>query len=393
MGNIKGFKFSGINCGIKKSNKKDLGLILSSTKCIAHAVFTKNNVIAAPLIVSKNTLKKNKIFGVIVNSGNANACTGKKGIESVLKTAKAAANITNMDIDNFFISSTGIIGVPLDEKKIIGSIPKLLKNLKASNIKDFAEAITTTDKYIKIKKANVKIGSKEGTIIGIAKGAGMIHPNMATMLCYLITDIKFESSTFKKYITNATNESFNCISVDGDMSTNDTVLGLSNGLLGNKPINSKSSHGKKIYKTIEEIFYSLSKDIVFDGEGSSKICKVSVKGAKSKKDARKIAEKVSTSLLFKTALFGSDPNWGRIIAAVGATQISYIDQNLINIFLGKKLLVKNGLGMKQTKEIKQLIKRKEIEITVDIKKGKHNAFMLTNDLGHEYVNINSLYTT
>jgi len=301
MGNIKGFKFSGINCGIKKSNKKDLGLILSSTKCIAHAVFTKNNVIAAPLIVSKNTLKKNKIFGVIVNSGNANACTGKKGIESVLKTAKAAANITNMDIDNFFISSTGIIGVPLDEKKIIGSIPKLLKNLKASNIKDFAEAITTTDKYIKIKKANVKIGSKEGTIIGIAKGAGMIHPNMATMLCYLITDIKFESSTFKKYITNATNESFNCISVDGDMSTNDTVLGLSNGLLGNKPINSKSSHGKKIYKTIEEIFYSLSKDIVFDGEGSSKICKVSVKGAKSKKDARKIAEKVSTSLLFKVS--------------------------------------------------------------------------------------------
>ncbi len=393
MKNILGFKFSGINCGLKKSKKKDLGLIMSSEKCISHAVFTKNKILAAPLIVSKKTIKNNGIYGVIVNSGNANACTGTKGIRAVEKTISKAADFTNLNKNNFFVSSTGIIGIQLDVNKITNNFDRLFSNLHVKNIKDFAEAIMTTDKYYKIKKSEISIGTKKGSIIGIAKGAGMIHPNMATMLCYLLTDIKFDTKTFKNFINRAVDSTFNCISVDGEMSTNDTVLGLSNGLLGNKKINDKSPQANKIYKSIENIFYGLSKDIVLDGEGSTKICKIIVKGAKSFKDSKKIARNIANSLLFKTALFGSDPNWGRIISAVGSTQIKYIDQNSIDIYIGDKLVVKNGLGLKLSKKINQIMRKKEIKIIIDLKKGKYESFMLTNDIGHEYIKINSLYTT
>ena len=393
MKNILGFKFSGINCGLKKSRKKDLGLIMSSEKCISHAVFTKNKILAAPLIVSKKTIKNNGIYGVIVNSGNANACTGTKGIKAVEKTITKAADFTNLNKNNFFVSSTGIIGIQLDVDKITNNFDRLFNNLHVKNIKDFAEAIMTTDKYYKIKKSEISIGTKKGSIIGIAKGAGMIHPNMATMLCYLLTDIKFDTKTFKNFINRAVDSTFNCISVDGEMSTNDTVLGLSNGLLGNKKINDKSPQANKIYKSIENIFYELSKDIVLDGEGSTKICKIIVKGAKNSKDSKRIARNIANSLLFKTALFGSDPNWGRIISAVGSTQIKYIDQNSIDIYIGDKLVVKNGLGLKLSKKINQIMRKKEIKIIIDLKKGKYESFMLTNDIGHEYIKINSLYTT
>lgn len=393
MKNILGFKFSGINCGLKKSKKKDLGLIMSSEKCISHAVFTKNKILAAPLIVSKKTIKNNGIYGVIVNSGNANACTGTKGIRAVEKTISKAADFTNLNKNNFFVSSTGIIGIQLDVNKITNNFDRLFSNLHVKNIKDFAEAIMTTDKYYKIKKSEISIGTKKGSIIGIAKGAGMIHPNMATMLCYLLTDIKFDTKTFKNFINRAVDSTFNCISVDGEMSTNDTVLGLSNGLLGNKKINDKSPQANKIYKSIENIFYGLSKDIVLDGEGSTKICKIIVKGAKNYRDSKRIARNIANSLLFKTALFGSDPNWGRIISAVGSTQIKYIDQNSIDIYIGDKLVVKNGLGLKLSKKINQIMRKKEIKIIIDLKKGKYESFMLTNDIGHEYIKINSLYTT
>ena len=393
MKNILGFKFSGINCGLKKSKKKDLGLIMSSEKCISHAVFTKNKILAAPLIVSKKTIKNNGIYGVIVNSGNANACTGTKGIRAVEKTISKAADFTNLKKNNFFVSSTGIIGIQLDVNKITNNFDRLFNNLHVKNIKDFAEAIMTTDKYYKIKKSEISIGTKKGSIIGIAKGAGMIHPNMATMLCYLLTDIKFDTKTFKNFINRAVDSTFNCISVDGEMSTNDTVLGLSNGLLGNKKINDKSPQANKIYKSIENIFYGLSKDIVLDGEGSTKICKIIVKGAKNSRDSKRIARNIANSLLFKTALFGSDPNWGRIISAVGSTQIKYIDQNSIDIYIGDMLVVKNGLGLKLSKKINQIMRKKEIKIIIDLKKGKYESFMLTNDIGHEYIKINSLYTT
>ena len=266
--------------GGKRDSRLDIGIIYSETPCSAAGVFTKNAVKAAPVLDCQRILDTGSdIHGVIVNSGNANACTGTKGIRAVEKTISKAADFTNLNKNNFFVSSTGIIGIQLDVNKITNNFDRLFSNLHVKNIKDFAEAIMTTDKYYKIKKSEISIGTKKGSIIGIAKGAGMIHPNMATMLCYLLTDIKFDTKTFKNFINRAVDSTFNCISVDGEMSTNDTVLGLSNGLLGNKKINDKSPQANKIYKSIENIFYGLSKDIVLDGEGSTKICKIIVKGA------------------------------------------------------------------------------------------------------------------
>ncbi|MEE2701826.1 MAG: bifunctional glutamate N-acetyltransferase/amino-acid acetyltransferase ArgJ [Thermodesulfobacteriota bacterium] len=390
---VEGFKFSGISCGLKKSNKKDLGLILSEKECLSHAVFTRNKVIAAPLEIGKKIVKIDKIHGVIVNSGNANSCTGTKGIVATKKILEELAKKTDLHVDNFFPSSTGIIGVQLDYKKINKNMDKLLTSLNASSYRKFAESIQTTDKFIKFQHSKIKLGNSSGNLLGIAKGAGMIHPGMATMLCFFVTDLKFNKSTFKSLIDEAIATSFNCISVDGDMSTNDTVIALSNGMAGNKSINNKSQYLNKVKREIQNIFYELAKLIVKDGEGATKVCEIVVKGAKSKVSADTIARKVANSLLFKTALYGSDPNWGRIIASVGATEINYIKQDKIDIYVEKIKIVRDGQSNQNITLAKKLMKKKEVKITIDLNIGGHSAFMLTNDIGHDYINLNSLYTT
>lgn len=390
---VEGFKFSGISCGLKKSNKKDLGLILSEKECLSHAVFTRNKVIAAPLEIGKKIVKIDKIHGVIVNSGNANSCTGTKGIVATKKILEELAKKTDLHVDNFFPSSTGIIGVQLDYKKINKNIDKLLTSLNKSSYRKFAESIQTTDKFIKFQHSKIKLGNSSGNLLGIAKGAGMIHPGMATMLCFFVTDLKFNKSTFKSLIDEAIATSFNCISVDGDMSTNDTVIALSNGMAGNKSINNKSQYLNKVKREIQNIFYELAKLIVKDGEGATKVCEIVVKGAKSKVSADTIARKVANSLLFKTALYGSDPNWGRIIASVGATEINYIKQDKIDIYVEKIKIVRDGQSNQNITLAKKLMKKKEVKITIDLNIGGHSAFMLTNDIGHDYINLNSLYTT
>jgi len=390
---VEGFKFSGISCGLKKSNKKDLGLILSEKECLSHAVFTRNKVIAAPLEIGKKIVKIDKIHGVIVNSGNANSCTGTKGIVATKKILEEIAKKTNLHVDNFFPSSTGIIGVQLDYKKINKNMDKLLASLNKSSYRKFAESIQTTDKFIKFQHSKIKLGNSSGNLLGIAKGAGMIHPGMATMLCFFVTDLKFNKSTFKSLIDEAIATSFNCISVDGDMSTNDTVIALSNGMAGNKSINNKSQYLNKVKREIQNIFYELAKLIVKDGEGATKVCEIVVKGAKSKVGADAIARKVANSLLFKTALYGSDPNWGRIIASVGATEINYIKQDKIDIYVEKIKIVRNGQSNQNITLAKKLMKKKEVKITIDLNIGGHSTFMLTNDIGHDYINLNSLYTT
>ena len=390
---VEGFKFSGISCGLKKSNKKDLGLILSEKECLSHAVFTRNKVIAAPLEIGKKIVKIDKIHGVIVNSGNANSCTGTKGIVATKKILEELARKTDLHVDNFFPSSTGIIGVQLDYKRINKNMDKLLTSLNKSSYRKFAESIQTTDKFIKFQHSKIKLGNSSGNLLGIAKGAGMIHPGMATMLCFFVTDLKFNKSTFKSLIDEAIATSFNCISVDGDMSTNDTAIALSNGMAGNKSINNKSQYLNKVKREIQNIFYELAKLIVKDGEGATKVCEIVVKGAKSKVSADTIARKVANSLLFKTALYGSDPNWGRIIASVGATEINYIKQDKIDIYVEKIKIVRDGQSNQNITLAKKLMKKKEVKITIDLNIGGHSAFMLTNDIGHDYINLNSLYTT
>jgi glutamate N-acetyltransferase/amino-acid N-acetyltransferase len=270
---------------------------------------------------------------------------------------------------------------------------KLLASLNKSSYRKFAESIQTTDKFIKFQHSKIKLGNSSGNLLGIAKGAGMIHPGMATMLCFFVTDLKFHKSTFKSLIDDAIATSFNCISVDGDMSTNDTVIALSNGMAGNKSINNKSQYLNKVKREIQNIFYELAKLIVKDGEGATKVCEIVVKGAKSKVGADAIARKVANSLLFKTALYGSDPNWGRIIASVGATEINYIKQDKIDIYVEKIKIVRNGQSNQNITLAKKLMKKKEVKITIDLNIGGHSTFMLTNDIGHDYINLNSLYTT
>ena len=270
---------------------------------------------------------------------------------------------------------------------------KLLTSLNKSSYRKFAESIQTTDKFIKFQHSKIKLGNSSGNLLGIAKGAGMIHPGMATMLCFFVTDLKFNKSTFKSLIDEAIATSFNCISVDGDMSTNDTVIALSNGMAGNKSISNKSQYLNKVKREIQNIFYELAKLIVKDGEGATKVCEIVVKGAKSKVSADTIARKVANSLLFKTALYGSDPNWGRIIASVGATEINYIKQDKIDIYVEKIKIVRDGQSNQNITLAKKLMKKKEVKITIDLNIGGHSAFMLTNDIGHDYINLNSLYTT
>ena len=390
---VKGFKFSGISIGLKKSGKKDLGLIFSEKPCKAHAVFTKNKVLAAPIIVGKKIIKKNNIHSIIVNSGSANACTGKEGILATNKVLKELSLNTNMDAYNFFPSSTGMIGQQLDYQLINKNIPKLIKRLKGTSIKDFANAITTTDRFTKVSHKKLRIGRNNYNFLAVAKGAGMIHPNMATMLCFFLTDLDFEIKLFRKIINNATDMSFNSISVDGDMSTNDTVIGLSNGTGGDEIITNKSKTLSTISNTINGMFLDLASLIVKDAEGGTKFCKINVHGAKSKKSAKLVARKISNSLLFKTALFGSDPNWGRIIAAIGSSDVAYINQNKIDISIGGHLLVKGGLEYSKSKIADKLMKKKEVEININLNSGKHSSYMLTNDIGINYVRFNSYYTT
>lgn len=390
---VKGFKFSGISCGLKKSGKKDLGLILSEKPCISHVLFTKNKVVAAPVIIGKKISKKDSIQSIIVNSGSANACTGEEGIHATNQILKSLASHTNLKTYNFLPCSTGVIGMQLDYKLIENNIPKLLNSLKDNSHENFANAITTTDKFTKISYKKLKIGKNIYNFLGIAKGAGMIHPNMATMLCFFMTDLKFDKKIFKKIINEATDKSFNSISVDGDMSTNDTVIGLSNGMGGNTLISSKSKNIAKVSKIINKIFYDLASLIVKDAEGGTKFCKINVEGVESTTSAKIIARNVANSLLFKTALFGSDPNWGRIIAAIGASDVKSINQNKIDINIGKHPIVKKGIGLKKTKIIDKEMLKKNINININLNSGKYSSYMLTNDIGIKYVKFNSYYTT
>ena len=393
---VKGFKFSGISCGLKKSGKKDLGLISSENICTTHAVFTKNKVVAAPLIIGKEILKKNLVKSIIVNSGNANSCTGKNGIKATNEILKKIAKETNLKPSNYFPSSTGIIGVDLDYKKINKSIPNLVSSLDGKSYRDFAEAITTTDQYQKYSHSKLKIGKNTYNFLGIAKGAGMIHPNMATMLCFFLTDLRINKNVLRSLINEATSNSFNSISVDGEMSTNDTVIALSNGAGGEEILTKNHKYLPKVKSITENIFYTLAKLIVKDGEGATKFCRINVVGAKSERSANQIARKIANSLLFKTALYGSDPNWGRIMSAIGASELNEIEQNKIDISIGNSMVVKKGIASKRkglVTESRRIMKKSEVEIKINLNIGKHSSFMLTNDIGNNYINFNSFYTT
>lgn len=390
---VPGFLVSGIRCGIKKkAGAKDLALIYSELEASAAAVFTKNAVKAAPVLLDMERIKSGKGRAVIINSGNANACTGNDGMKKAKETTKAVAKALKVKEDMVYVSSTGVIGEPLPVDRITSAVPELAKGLKADNWKGAEDAIMTTDAFPKMVGVQEEIGGKAVTIMGIAKGAGMIHPNMATMLCYIATDCAISPGLLDKALRKAVDLSFNSITVDGDTSTNDTVLILANGAAENRLLTSRSKEMDKFQDALNYVTRELAKMIVRDGEGATKVIEVNVKGATSMTAAKKAANAIGRSNLVKTAFFGMDPNWGRIAAAVGYSGVKVLPEKM-DIYINDLQVVKNGLcvGGDWEKKAREAMKGSEVKVTVNLNLGRGEATLWASDLTYDYVKINASY--
>ena len=392
---VPGFKAAGIACGIKKNGNKDLALIYSEVPAVAAAVFTTNKIKAAPVLIDIQRIKKGLCQAVIINSGNANACTGKKGMEDAARMAAAVEDALGIKKGLAMVSSTGVIGQGLPIDRIEKGIPKLVSSLLSKGWNDAVNAIMTTDAFPKVAFEKCRIGGKEITVLGIAKGAGMICPNMATMLAFIATDAAVEKKTLQIALKTAVDKSFNSITVDGDTSTNDTVLLLANGKAGNKEVRSQESGVRsKDYKTfygiLERICLKLAHMIVRDGEGATKFLEIKVKGAKTKMDAKQTAMTIANSLLVKTAFFGEDANWGRIMAAIGRAGID-VKSDRISIYFDNIPVVKKGNGVGRDKEVSKIIKKRDICLTIDLGLGKTEKTVWASDLSYNYVKINASY--
>jgi len=388
----KGFLFSAVEAAIKKPGRKDLALIYSETESNMAGAFTTNMVKAAPVCVDISKIQSGKGQAIIINSGNANACTGKKGMRDAMEMTRLVAQGLKLKTSRVYISSTGVIGSPLPMERIRTMMHDLLAGLGKFSIHDVAHAIMTTDTFPKVISRTVEMNGKTGTITGICKGAGMICPHMATMLCFLMTDIAVNQRTLDKTLRDAVKRSFNRITVDGDMSTNDTVLIMANGMLGNPEITGKSKSYRVFHDVLSDVTYELSKLIARDGEGATKFIEIEVKGARSETDAEKAAFSVANSNLVKTALYGNDANWGRIMAALGYSGIGFAEEKT-DIYIGKVNVVRRGLSNSKDEEANKVLKGKDIRIIIDLHLGRSSARVLTCDLTEEYIRVNATYRT
>ena len=392
---VPGFTTAGIFCGIKTNKQKDLALIFSEEPSVAAGLFTSNQVVSPTITWCREILKSSKRFrAIVVNSGNANACTGPKGMEDCKSLASKLSQKLSVEPKEILIASTGIIGVPLPINKIVKALPALSSKLSPIGWVSSAEAIMTTDLTPKFKSLSFYIGKDKITMGGIAKGSGMIHPNMATMLAFIATDAAIDKKTLGRALREANNKTFNRITVDGDTSTNDMAILLANGKAENKSIRGGSSAYDKFVEKLTEICLYLAHKIVLDGEGATKFVTIRIQGAKAKTHAHRVAKSVATSSLVKTALFGQDPNWGRIIAAVGYAGVPF-NPDKVQISLNGSVLFNNGVpvyGALQS-TLRKKMKSKNISIVIDLKSGIHSGEVYTCDLSYDYVRINAEYTT
>ncbi len=386
----KGFKAAGVASGLKKNGGKDLGLIYSEVTATVAGVFTKNLVQAAPVLLDRQRIKSGKCQAVVVNSGNANCCTGDQGMLDAIAMTRFAASGLKISEELVMVASTGVIGQPFDIGKIEVAMPDLIKAVVPEGLDDLAEAIMTTDTVPKVVTRQGVMEEAPYTVTGVAKGSGMIRPDMATMLCFVVSDIKISHDLLTEALLAATDKSFNKITVDGDTSTNDTILVLGNGLSGATVNN--SVHKESFQIILDKVLIDLAKMVAKDGEGATKLVEIIVKGALTDKDAHKIADTVSNSNLVKTALFGEDANWGRILAAAGRAGVK-IDPYKADIFFDDVMIAKDGMwcGEKAEEEAAKILKRDEFAISVDLNMGKGSASIYTCDFSVEYVRINADY--
>jgi glutamate N-acetyltransferase/amino-acid N-acetyltransferase len=389
---VPGFQFSGITAGIKKDGKRDLGLIYSEVPAQVAGLFTTNAVKAAPVQIDMRRIKGGLCQAVLINSGNANACTGSQGMKDARNTSSLLAKKMGIDEKIIFLSSTGVIGAPLPVKKIEQGLPELIRSLSPEGWMNVVEAIMTTDTHPKMESATCRIKGKTVKLCGMVKGAGMIRPNLATMLSFLVTDAHIKDPLLQKMLREAAEESYNRITIDGETSTNDTVLLLANGQAGHPALNRMDRDAETFKFMLFEVCQKLAKSLVRDGEGATKFIEIVVQEARNREDAKKAAYAIAHSPLVKTAFFGEDANWGRILCALGHSGIP-INPNRIDVFFDKAPIVKNGMEVGPRLEMKaaEVIKKKSFKVTVDLHQGESFFSLLTTDLSLDYVKINASY--
>lgn len=393
----KGFKAAGFFGGIRRK-KDDMSIIYSEVPAKCAAVFTKNTVKAAPILLDMEILKYTDLIqAIVINSGNANACTGEKGFIDAKAIVDTVRDVLDLEENKVLVSSTGVIGSPLPIENIIHSIKENYGKLgnTIGHSDSVAQAIMTTDTFQKKIAVEIEIDGKKITLAGIAKGSGMIHPNMGTMLAYITTDIAISHQLLDGLLKESIQDSYNMISVDGDTSTNDSLIVLANGLAGNKEISVKDEDYYKFKEAFDFVNLSLAKQIIKDGEGAGKFIEVNVKGAKTKENAREFAKSVISSSLVKTAFFGEDANWGRIICAMGYTEIEFkLDKSSIDIENGERqiCLMKDGIPLIFDEEkALEILKMDEIKVNISLGEGEEASTAWGCDLSYDYVKINGSY--
>ena len=389
---VRGFKAAAVASGLKKVRGLDLALIVSDSQASAAGVFTANKVKAAPVILSLKNISNGKAGAIIANAGNANACTGTPGLADAEQTARMVGEALGIQADDILVASTGVIGQRLDMGKISSAIPELKDALTPEGIPMAAQAIMTTDSFSKTAIFDGLAGDRPYRIVGLAKGAGMIMPNMATMLCFILTDIQIAADDLQKILGVCTEKTFNRITVDGDTSTNDMVLLLANGMAGNKDLSKEDL--VQFSEGLTRVMETLARMMVRDGEGATKLVDVKIKNAFSPGDALKAARTVANSSLVKTAFYGQDPNWGRIMAALGRADIQ-MDETSVDLWINDIQIVANGLGNGEEveKQAAKIMTGKEFILSIDLHQGTHCEHVVTSDLTHEYISINADYRT
>ena len=389
----KGFTAAGVKAGIKKSGNLDVAVIYTKTQAVVAGTFTQNKVAAAPVYVSKEVVATGTAHAIVANAGCANACTGQQGLDDAHKMAQIAADELGVNADDVIVGSTGVIGVNLPMDKLEAGIKDAVANLSADGSDNAGRAIITTDTHSKSVTCEFELSGKTVRMGAIAKGSGMIRPNMATMLCYITTDIAIDQALLQKAVSGCVEKSFNMISVDGDMSTNDMVIVLANGEANNAKITEENADYQIFFDKLMMLCTELAKQIAADGEGASKFLTIKVKGAKSFADAKTVGMAIANSPLVKTAFFGEDPNWGRVICAVGYSGADMVPEKTVVKFGGITIFA-NGTGATyDEKALAHVMKEKDIVIDIELNMGQEDATVWSCDLSYEYVKINGEYHT
>ncbi len=392
---VEGIKLSSVCSKMYKKRRYDLSLIELCDGSIVSGVFTKNHAQAAPVIISKKNIKNKNTKYLIINAGNANAGTGQEGINDIKKYCKKISDITFCSLKEILVFSTGVIGERIKVDNIIKNLPKLFKNLNEDNWLNFSKSILTTDTCNKVLSKKIKIKNEFITITGVAKGSGMIRPNMATMLSFVATNLKISKKELDTMLKDLTDRSFNMISVDGDTSTNDSSVLISSRKTKNSYKKLSKKDKKKFYDCVESIYIALARKIIQDAEGATKFITINVKKIKNKKIGKNIAMSIANSPLVKTAMFAEDPNWGRIFSSIGNADIGQYDFSKLEIYLGKILIFKNNQLNKRysEKNAEKYLKNKEIDINIILNNGSDEVTIWTSDLSYKYIKINAEYRT